>query len=238
MYLFGSQLIKKLFPDFRTPNDMDWVTNDNTVVLPTSTKDVEYYCIPCTPNREMTANEIYTLKFSHAIYDIKWAKTMTDIRFLQIKGCVLDKEFLKELRQHWAIVHKNKSKRTDFSVAEETFFEDNVKRAIPHDDLHLIFNPQPAYKLIVNGVEPIEEKFNSLNTNLKKAVCLEEAYVLATERYCDRSPYRQAYHKAQQDLVTRLHPIWLADYVIENWNNEFWITKNNYYEIYKERTSS
>ena len=28
MFLYGSQLSKKLFKDFRNPNDTDWVTND------------------------------------------------------------------------------------------------------------------------------------------------------------------------------------------------------------------
>ena len=238
MYLFGSQLIKKLFPDFRNPNDTDWVTNDPSK-LKQSTKEVEYYYIPHTPNREMTADEIYTLKVSHAIYDIKWSKTMADIRFLQAKGCSLDTCLLKKFREHWNIVHKSKNKRTNFKVAEENFFKDNVKRQIPHDELHLILNPQPAYKLIVDGVEPIEEKFDALNKTLKADVCLEEAYVLAIERYCDRMPYRQAYFHAQQDLVTRLHPVWLADYVIKNWNNKFWTIKNNnYYETYKERIGS
>ena len=104
------------------------------------------------------------------------------------------------------------------------------------DQLHRLSSSFQA--LETRLIRMFSPTLNPWITNLKKAVCLEEAYVLATERYCDRSPYRQAYHKAQQDLVTRLHPIWLADYVIENWNNEFWITKNNYYEIYKERTSS
>lgn len=109
MYQFGSRLIKKYFPDFREPNDIDWVTNDiseirnNLEELFRNKK--EYYFIPCTPNREMTPDEIYTLKVSHAIYDIKWEKTMSDIRFLQIKGCKIITSFLRELRKYWISVH-------------------------------------------------------------------------------------------------------------------------------------
>ena len=36
MYLFGSNLIKKYFPDFREPNDIDWVTNDKSELLESS----------------------------------------------------------------------------------------------------------------------------------------------------------------------------------------------------------
>lgn len=237
MNLIGSQLIKKHFPDFREPNDTDWVTNDkeeyqNNIHL--KTKENEIYYIPCVPSREMTPDEIYTLKVSHAIYDIHWEKTMSDIRFLQLKGCKLLPNFLKDLRQHWENTHTNK--RCDFKKSEDEFFNDNVKRKIPHDDLHLIFNPNPSYKLIVDGIEPIENKFISLPTKQKDDVVWEEAFVIAIERYVNNFPWRTAYKKSQKDLVTRLHPIWLSDYIIINWN-KFFTPKINYYEHYK-RTNS
>ncbi len=197
MHLFGSHLIKKYFPEFRTPKDIDWVTNDITK-LKTCNRQEEYYHIPCSPNREMTPNEIYTVKVSHAIYDIHWSKTMSDIRFLQINNCEIDKVFLNELREHWKILHKDKQ-RTNFNIEESEFFKDNVKREIPHDDLHKLFNPIPSYLKIVDGIEPIEEKFNSLSDSDKDNVCLEEAYVLAIERYY-KSSFRQAYLYAQKTI--------------------------------------
>jgi hypothetical protein len=238
MYIFGSKLIKKIYSDFREPNDTDWVTNDindynsnQLLSAKRSNRENEVYYIPCTPSREMTADEIYTLKFSHAIYDIHWEKTMSDIRFLQLKGCKLIPEFLKELRNFWEIKHN--SKRCDFKVDESSFFDDNIKRKIPHDELHLIFNPNPSYKLIIDGVEPIEEKFLSLNPKQKDDIIWEEAFVIAIERYIENFPYRTAYKKSQRDLITRLHPIWMSDYIIINWN-KFFTTKINYYEQYEE----
>lgn len=232
MKIFGSKLIKKIFPDFREPNDTDWVTNDISEYNKySSTKNTEYYYIPCSPNREMTADEIYTLKVSHAIYDIHWQKTMSDIRFLQIKGCKIVPEFLIELRKHWEKIHNNK--RCDFDIEMESFFNDNVKREIKHDDLHKLINPIPSYQLIVDGVKPDKEKFFNLSDWQRDNICFEEAYVIAIERFFGKLPYRKAYNKAQQILVTRLHPIWLADWVILNWNKTFWITKKNYYEIYE-----
>ena len=233
MYIFGSNLIKKYFSDFREPNDKDWVTNDiaefNAV---TSTRENEVYYIPCTPSREMSPDEIYTLKVSHAIYDIHWEKTMSDIRFLQLKGCNIIPEFFKELREFWQIKHSNK--RCDFSVKEDSFFNDNVSRKIPHDELHLIFNSNPSYKLIVDGIVPNENKFLYLSDGLKENVVLEEAFVISIERYIDNFPFRTAYKRAQRDLITRLHPIWLSDYIILNWN-KFYTIKFNYYEYYNER---
>ena len=87
MHLFGSHLIKKYYSDFRKPNDIDWVTNDESEMKKSIIGEEEYYYIPFTPDREMTPDEIYTVKVSHAIYDIHWKKTMSDIRFLQMKGC-------------------------------------------------------------------------------------------------------------------------------------------------------
>ena len=237
MHLFGSKLIKKYFPDFRDPNDTDWVTNDITEynnMLSTKSRYNEIYYIPSTPNREMTPDEIYTLKFSHAIYDIHWEKTMSDIRFLQIKGCKLIPQFLKDLREFWNIKHNQK--RCDFNIEEDMFFKDNVKREIPHDELHLIFNPNPSYKLIVDKVKPSKDKFISLTTKQKDDIVWEEAYVIAIERYIKNFPFRTAYKKSQKDLITRLHPVWLADYIIINWN-EFFTPKINYYEYYKTRNS-
>lgn len=140
-------------------------------------------------------------------------------------------KFLKELRSHWELKHN--AKRCNFDKEEKTFFQDSVKRSIPHDELHKLFNPVPSYNLVVDGVKPDQEKFNNLSKSDKDNICWEEAWVIAIERFYGKLPYRTAYNKSQQALITRLHPIWLADYVIENWSNTFWTPKNNYYEIYE-----
>jgi hypothetical protein len=73
-----------------------------------------------------------------------------------------------------------------------------------------------------------------LSDGLKENVVLEEAFVISIERYIDNFPFRTAYKRAQRDLITRLHPIWLSDYIILNWN-KFYTIKFNYYEYYNER---
>jgi hypothetical protein len=237
MFLYGSKLTKKIFPDFREPKDTDFVTNSLTeylMVKPTLPEKTEIHYIPSTPSREMTPDELYTIKVSHAIYDIHWQKTMSDIRFFQIKGCKIMPDFLSDLRKHWEIIHQDK-RRCDFSVGEDMFFKDNVNRKIPHDDLHKIINQNPSYKLVVEGVTPIKERFDHLPLSIKNDICFEEAYVIAIERFYTKLPYRIAYNRAQQALVTRLHPVWLADWVLLNWKDHFWTPKIDYYEIYKTR---
>jgi hypothetical protein len=233
MHLFGSHLIKKLFSDFREPKDIDWVTNDITKLKKSIVGKEEYYFIPNTPDREMTADEIYTLKVSHAIYDINWKKTMSDIRFLQMKGCKVIPSFLTQLREHWVSVH-GEQHRTDFEVKPGKFFDDRVKRKVNHDDLHKMLNPIPTYlKMIVNDLNPSPEKFYDLTEDERKEVLYEEAFVIAMERL-GHLPTRAAYNSAQQSLVTKLHPVWLADFIIENWNNYYWnATNSKFYEQYK-----
>jgi hypothetical protein len=231
MYLFGSHLIRKYFADFREPRDIDWVTNDKSE-LRESSKEEEFYYIPFSPDREMTPDEIYTVKFSHAIYDIHWRKTMSDIRFLQLKGCKIIPELLINLRNHWIEVHGDQH-RTDFEVKPRDFFEDRVKRKINHDDLHKMINQSPTYlKMITNDVNPEKELFFNLSEDDQREVLFEEAFVIAIERFSNE-PNNLAYNKAQQNLVTRLHPVWLADYVIENWNKWYWLpSKSNFYNKY------
>lgn len=236
MYKFGSHLVKHLFPNvkYREPNDVDWVTNDleeyNRNVERSVIGKEEFYWIPCTPNRDMTADEYYTLKVSHAIYDIHWSKTMSDIRFLQIQGCKIIPEFLQQLREFWNSCDKTHGvqRRTDFEVKPGKFFEDRVKRKINHDELHvkLVYPDLPAYKQIIEtpeSVKPIPELFERLTYLEQTKVVLEEAYVIATERFGTNPSSVNAYHIAQKILVTRLHPLWLADHIIQNWNDRYWV---------------
>lgn len=136
MYLFGSALIKKYFPDFREPNDLDYLSNKSVPV--SSTRHVEYYSIPFAPDRELTPNEIYTLKVSHVIYDIYWRKHMSDIRFLQLKGCRIDKVFLADLRAFWLTVHSY-----DFMNKNSCYLPASTKFASPNFlDFSLISSSQ------------------------------------------------------------------------------------------------
>ena len=237
--LFGSTLIKKLFPDFRTPNDIDWIVFDPDESKRTDTGSCieEFHYLPLAPrNREMNPDELYTLKVSHATRDIHWSKTMSDIRFFQMKQCKIIPSFLSELRDYWNTVH-GPNKRTTFTAND--FFKDNVKRKLEHDAVHKLLNPIPSYLKIVgsdNGVAPLESKFFGLSNDCERnEVAFEEAFVIGLERYLDL-PERKAYHIAQRSLVTRLHPLWIADYIILNWNLVFWDAGNagSLFEKYKE----
>lgn len=235
MFLFGSTLTKKLFPDFRDPQDVDWVVFDKEKVQDSIQGKVEYHYLPCSPKREMTADELYTLKVSHAIRDIHWSKTMKDIRFFQIKRCNIIPSFLNELRSFWDET-KGTQKRTDFNVEPSKFFSDNIKRTIPHDDLHkLLVNPPSYLKILREGsFAPHQDLFYSLKPEEQNDIIFEETFVIALERM-SKFEALKAYHLAQRALVTRMHPVWVADEVILNWNKTFWSAKNSHlYPQYKK----
>lgn len=233
-HLFGSSRIKQLFPDFREPNDADYyfVEGGNPEIgnIP---KPYELYYLPNAPNRAMTADEIYTLKVSHAIYNIQWRKHMSDIRFLQMKGCKVIPEFLEELREFWSKIHHDqKYSRFDFT-AKENIFDDKLGRKQPHDELHLMFSDELDFPKFSDGEIPNENKWNKLSHELKKKICVEEAYVIALERYLNDFTYQRGYVAAQQLLITRLHPVFIADWAIQNWN-EIYKAEINFYERYRK----
>lgn len=240
MYLFGSQLIKKHFPDFRDPKDLDLVSNDtDEFIFYKFSEGIrrEVYCIPCSPNREMTPDEIYTVKVSHAIYDIHWPKTMSDIRFLQLKGCKVDQKFLIDLREFWKTIHTgDKYKRFDFT-AKENLFDDHVNRYEDHDQLHLLFSDEVLFKRFSDGFIPVKEKFETLDKELKNRICTDEAYVIALERFYGKVSMYQAYQNAQRLLITQLHPLFIADHAILNWNS-IYKPKDDYYGVYERRHSA
>lgn len=232
MYLFGSSLIRKQYPNFREPADIDYVTNSAAEYIelalngpkldPETGKKIEYHFLPFLPDRELTLDELLTIKQAHAIYDVNWDKTMGDIKFLTkvyLRGRVhaRDDKFTNVAEKFFAGTHT--VKRTDFNRPLETFFDDNVDREIPHDELHLMLHDFPAYKAIVKpgSAKPLPENFHDLPWYRQCDVLFEEAFVIAIERYRKlKLPY-SAYYAAQRDLITRLHPEWLAKIAVDRW---------------------
>ena len=222
MYLFGSGLLSKYFDDYRQPNDIDYVTNDFDEYLlqkEKKIKGVEFYYIPMSPSRIMTPDELYTLKVSHAIYDIKWKKTMSDIRFMKLKGCKIDYQLFEQLRDYWYKIHIDKKyARFDFdSILNGTLFNDNIVRRFNHDVLHKMISIEPLYKKFVVGDIPNEQMFMNLAYHEQLGVCFEETYVIALERYTHLGVYA-SFIEAARSLVTRMHPVWLAQWTVENWD--------------------
>lgn len=157
-------------------------------------------------------NFLFTLKVSHAAWDIKWEKTMFHVYLMQKAGAELDYTLLKMLRQHWEIVHSKK--RVMMDKMNEEFFSDAVKRKVPHDELHeVVASPaRPANEKMRDDLNsPLfnSKKWNESDFQDKMKCAVEETAVIAFERYIDfnngrKSHLLQAVSKAFKNLVTSM----------------------------------
>ena len=226
--LVGSKAIKYHVPTSkRTPHDTDYFTTDISKVTPI--KGVDYFEIPNSVidySEVISLNDLYTLKISHTIRDLFYYKHLSDIRMLQNLGCKVNNNLLGRLTIFWDTM-KGSRKTPNFEQENEEFFNDNVKREYNHDELHIFFmyNDRPMFEYIKenqNNASVSIEMFNKLNLTDKYKVVLEEAFVLAYERYVigkrKVNTKRYAFNLAMQDLITRLLPQEIALFALSNYN--------------------
>jgi len=226
--IYGSVALKHWFPDFhREPKDIDYITNEPH---PKNTKEVEYYWIEefsylIENNKDKQFVEpdfLYTIKVSHAAWDINWVKTMKDIEFLKRKGAKLDKVFFNMLYERWKTIHG--SKKVKMNTKNEYFFKKNIKRKYDHDWVHeqIAFNDRPMHEKIrkdLNNPYCSEELWNKLSYEDKIKTVLEELYVLALERYIfvDKPlPIPFAINKTLKNMITSTTSGWFNLFIIDN----------------------
>jgi hypothetical protein len=157
-------------------------------------------------------NFLFTLKVSHAAWDIKWEKTMFHIHLMKVAGAEIDHALLKMLRTHWEKVHSKK--RIKMDKMNDEFFVDAVNRKIDHDKLHeMVAHPnRPANELMRENLNsPLfsSKLWNDSAPENKMRCAVEETAVIAFERYfdfgiCRKSHLLQAVSKAFKNLVTTM----------------------------------
>lgn len=242
--IYGSTAIKHWYPDYpRTPKDLDIITDKAKRNSP----KVEHYWIPefeylkehNQDPRYVDPDFLFTIKVSHAAWNLNWVKHMKDIHFLQDKGCQLDKAFYDSLFKAWERIHSGKT--FSFDKKAEDFFKDNVSRKYQHDDLHEIFkfHVEPLYKSILK--EPgsalcLESKFLELSEEKKIQVALEEICVIAYERYIipGKLDFIRAIRRATQDMITHMSKGWFNLFLILN-SRQFLYPSNQYTMILIEK---
>lgn len=222
--IFGSTALKHWFPDFpREPNDLDYIGKR------TSSRGIEYHWAPSFQyildnNKDETFVDpdfLYTIKMSHACYDIRWDKTMFDIKFMKEKGCKLIPGLYNSLRDDWGIIHPKKNIKV--SGKPEEFFKQTIKRRYNHDDLHefVKFYDKPLHESIRPDPEDVKcrkDLWDKLSYDDKLRCALEEAYVFAIERYLEYPP-KIALAKSLKLLTTSSTKGWFNFFLIDNYFN-------------------
>ncbi len=233
--IIGSVAAKFWFSDYREPvNDVDILYVGNPTIprsyhglrieLQTHSS-AEYILGRHEHGLYMNPDELYTLKISHAHWNIKHTKTLHDIRFLQLKGCQLDMPMYNSLVETWEEVHGSK-KQVNLNKTMDEFFSDNVKRKYPHEYLHELtkYNDKPMHEYIRKDLGKVlccENLFNALALEQKYECALEEMQVTAIERFnltssMPSSKLRSSVIEAHRLLCTSMTKGWFARFLIMN----------------------
>lgn len=231
--LVGSTAAKQWFPDFRTPNDIDYfVTPDQ---MGTQEQGTEYFYHPALlnyfeENEEGTLlpDNLYTLKVSHAFWQLKnrsWDKHMHDIVFFQSKGLQFNTRFYEVLYPIWEEVHG--VKRANLNQEPDKFFNAAVDRKYDHDSIHdsVAYYDEPLFNKILRDGHKVavdRSKFESLSHEDKCRLVREEVYATALERVLIPSNYtaspRAAYNYALRQTITSYSKGWFPLWIVLNFS--------------------
>lgn len=231
--IIGSTAAYHWFGDkLRKPKDIDLLTpvsvktaDANICFIDTQWHDVADRIIEKNSNPVFAdADILYTLKVSHAEWDIHWDKTMYDIHMLKELGAKLDEEIYDLLIPVWKQIHKKKNVNLNKPVKE--FFTDHVKREYDHEYLHELvsFYDRPLHERIrkdLNSVSVSKELFYQLDEHDQYLVALEELMVTAIERgnlnyKSSKLDIVRAVNVAYKQLVTSMTTGWFAEFLIIN----------------------
>ncbi len=170
-------------------------------------------------------NILYTLKVSHAHWNIHWPKTINDIHTFQTLGCTLHKPLYDELVAVWNTIHG--VKHVNLNQTVDKFFDDAVTREYDHELLHeIVASPnRPMHERLrpdPNLVWCDVNIFEAFTPAEKARVVHEELLVTAIERgnlilNNPTSKKTAAVHNAYKLLCTSMTKGWFARYLITNY---------------------
>lgn len=228
--IIGSTAAKHWFPDWREPKDLDLLTpttvktgDQRVLYIDAKWHRLAETLIERSSSRTfLDANLLFTLKVSHAYWNIHWDKTMYDIWQFQHRGCLLDLELHDELVKLWAEVHG--AKQVNMRQGTDTFWDDAVKRRHDHEWLHqqVAFRGRPLHERVrpdPSSVWVDRALFNQLPLDLKYDLVLEELLVTAIERFnlsaaSSRLDIMRAVKGAHFKLCTSMTKGWFAQFTV------------------------
>jgi hypothetical protein len=248
--IIGSTAAYHWWPDFREPKDLDLLTPTQIAapgVIDAQWHEVGEFIIAKNKDRVFAdPNVLYTLKVSHAHWNVKWDKTMFDVHFMQNKGCELDMELYNKLIPVWERVHG--PKRVNMAKTMDVFFKDAVIREYDHEWLHelVAFYDRPLHEVLRpdHGTAWCDvNKFNALTRDDQARCVLEETMATAIERSrlkvgMPDSRLREAMSKAHFQLCTSMTKGWFARFLILNRFDLLFTRKHEWMPVLKKALSA
>lgn len=224
----GSTALKYFSLNRREPSDLDLWLSEGEVVEKSDSQVLPMNILELVPtvNGYATPDAIYTIKCSHAVYDVHWEKTKSDILWLKSNGCVIIPELYEKLKVWWLKEHGNKD-FLSLNKTKDQFFDDNVVKLYSHDWLHeLVAYPNvPVYtRCLKDGHEVLidKAKFDLLSFEDQVRMFREEITVIAAERWVinpywkgEISWYR-AHMLSVRKTATALTKNWAAEFIVLN----------------------
>lgn len=239
--IFGSTAMKHWFPDLRDkPKDLDIMGQGK------SSPGVEYhwneafqYVLENNKDEKYVDPDfLYTIKVSHAEWNIRWSKTIIDIKNMKKKGCMLDPLLYNMLHKEWEKIHI--PKRVVISGYVEEFFRENITRKFDHEELHerIKYNEIPMHYKIRKNPEKVnvsKELWDKLSYMEQLQTASEEVIVFAVERHASKPP-KHSLFKALEDLITKSCTGFFALFMIMNFEEilELSMTNQQFINLKKE----
>lgn len=230
--IIGSTATYHWFPDYRQPKDIDILTpaeirtsNSQICFVDAQWHDAAEFLIEQNKDKVFAdPDTLFTLKVSHAHWNVKWDKTMWDIEFLKRKGCKLNTELYKKLFPVWVQVHGKKHVNMNQPMTE--FFKDAVQREYDHEWLHelVAFYERPLHERLRSDLSTAwcsEDMFLELSRDDQCKTALEEMMATAIERSrlstnSKQSEISVAMSRAHFQLCTSMTTGWFARFLILN----------------------
>lgn len=179
-------------------------------------------------DRFATLDELYTLKVSHAYWELRngsWNKHMADVVTLKQAGAKLIPDVHDLLYSVWLETHGRK--RVNLNMNAATFFADAVKRKYDHDSIHasVAYGDEPLYIRTLKDGETVAvdmAKVWAMSFEDQVKLFREEVYATALERLMIPNDYRysprKAYAWALRRTITSLTKGRSARFIVENFD--------------------
>lgn len=235
--IIGSTAAAHWYRDWREPKDFDVMASAEDAVPPSPEGmwgDVFVHpriadLRPLPAGVYATPSELYTLKHSHAYWELRngsWSKHMADLLTLKRRGAKLIESWHDVLYEIWEDIHGRKV--VDLTKEADEFFADAVKRVYDHDSIHrsVAYEPgRPIYEgLLKEGKSVQMDMARAWRLPFDDQVKLfrEEIYATALERIVIPRDYRTspgaAYQWALRRTITSLTRGRSAKFIVENFD--------------------